>query len=278
MSRNRSFLQWTAQALALVLVACGMTPADTTLPQVTTTDGTSTTVVSETTTTTRATTTTTVPTTTTSTLPTTTTTRATTTTTRATTTTTRPGDLKLGASGPEVVALQQRLIQLNYWLGSADGSFGDSTHHAVIALQKTAGIKPDGVVGSATKKALEQGVRPSVRSDSGRVIEIDRKNQILLLAQDGVLVWTFDTSTGRPGFTTPLGKFVIFDQLDGVDPVGAHRPKYFREAGMLAIHGYKNVPTYPFSHGCARVTIKAMDWLWAHGNIPIGTPVWIYEG
>jgi N-acetylmuramoyl-L-alanine amidase len=175
------------------------------------------------------------------------------------------------------MALQERLVALGYWLGIPTGTFGDSTHHAVVALQKTANITPDGVVGPVTQSALDRGIRPDPQSGSGRVIEIDRTRQILLLVQSGSLEWVFDTSTGRSGFATPLGHFEIYAELDGYDPVGAYRPKYFNRDGELAIHGYTSVPPYPFSHGCARVTIKAMDWLWAQGDVPIGTPVWVYR-
>ncbi|MGC1210903.1 MAG: L,D-transpeptidase [Micromonospora sp.] len=43
------------------------------------------------------------------------------------------------------------------------------------------------------------------------------------------------------------------------------RPKYFEEQG-IAIHGYTSVPPYPASHGCVRVTLPAMDWLWHRTN------------
>ena len=58
-----------------------------------------------------------------------------------TTTTTAPApNLSLGDSGPAVLALQQRLSSLGYWLGTPSGTFGDSTEQAVYAIQKAAGI------------------------------------------------------------------------------------------------------------------------------------------
>lgn len=36
------------------------------------------------------------------------------------------------------------------------------------------------------------------------------------------------------------------------------------------VHGYENVPPYPASHGCVRVTIEAMNHLWETGALPIG--------
>ena len=54
--------------------------------------------------------------------------------------------LALGDSGPAVLTLQERLTALGYWLGTANGVYGDTTQQAVFALQKAAGIARDGVV------------------------------------------------------------------------------------------------------------------------------------
>ena len=65
-----------------------------------------------------------------------------------------------GDSGPKVLALQQRLKALGYWLGAPDGKFGSLTQQAVWAFQKSAGLRRDGVVGPKTLKALAAGIRP----------------------------------------------------------------------------------------------------------------------
>jgi hypothetical protein len=36
------------------------------------------------------------------------------------------------------------------------------------------------------------------------------------------------------------------------------------------------VPPYPASHGCARVSIPAMNWIWANDKLPLKTRVWVY--
>ena len=77
--------------------------------------------------------------------------------------------------------------------------------------------------------------------------------------------------------TTPTGTFRLFRQVNGLDvsPLGElWRPKYF--TGGYAIHGAASVPPYPVSHGCVRVSIEAMDWLWASNRLPLGTVVRIY--
>lgn len=188
-----------------------------------------------------------------------------------------PDLLQQGNEGAAVTAVQERLVELGYWMPAVDGVFGPQTRHAVVALQKAAGIARDGIVGPVTERALEEGPRPQPRSTTGTVIEIDRTAQLLLLVTDGELRWVFDTATGRSGWTTPAGQFQVQREIDGYRhaPLGTlYRPKYFNQG--IAIHGYPNVPPYPASHGCVRVTNAAMDWLWANDAVPIGRDVWVY--
>lgn len=188
-----------------------------------------------------------------------------------------PALLRQGAEGPEVADLQQRLSALGYWTGSPAGVFDAGTHHAVVALQKAAGLGRDGVVGPATRAALDQGVRPAAHSGSGLVVEIDRDHQLLLVVRDGWVELVFDTSTGSVPGSTPAGHWSVTRQIDGYrrSALGLlYRPKYFYEG--VAVHGYTSVPPYPASHGCVRVTYPAMDHLWASGSMPVGTPVWVY--
>ncbi len=189
-----------------------------------------------------------------------------------------------GSSGPAVQALQQRLAALGYWVGTADGSFGDSTEQAVYALQKAAGISRDGLVGPQTEAALARGVVPQPRAAAAYLIEVDLADDLLMIATGGRLEWTFNTSTGG-GYVytggaiadTPVGMFSIFREVDGMvtDSLGQlWRPKYFYSG--FAIHGDSYVPPYPVSHGCVRVSDEAIDWIWTHDVAPIGTRVWVY--
>ncbi|MGL5908435.1 MAG: peptidoglycan-binding domain-containing protein, partial [Phycicoccus sp.] len=73
----------------------------------------------------------------------------------------------MGDQGPAVLALQQRLSALGYWLGEPDGKFGPLTQQAVFAIQKVAGVSLDGVVGTATRAALDRGIRPTARVAAG---------------------------------------------------------------------------------------------------------------
>jgi N-acetylmuramoyl-L-alanine amidase len=63
----------------------------------------------------------------------------------------QPGSL---ISGDDVVALQQRLLDLGFKVGRVDGIFGHRTEQGVRDFQRNIGIPPDGTCGPATLKAL----------------------------------------------------------------------------------------------------------------------------
>jgi Putative peptidoglycan binding domain/N-acetylmuramoyl-L-alanine amidase len=64
------------------------------------------------------------------------------------------GILQMGSKGSDVQKLQTILNSKGFNVGIADGIFGDITRKAVIDFQTKQGLKPDGIVGLKTKKAL----------------------------------------------------------------------------------------------------------------------------
>lgn len=186
--------------------------------------------------------------------------------------------LRAGDRGPQVRTLQRRLLDLGYWNSGTEGVYGLTTQQAVMALQKAAGLSRDGVYGPASRRALSAGIRPRAHSRHGHVLEIDRTRQIALFVTNGRVESVLNTSTGKPGWTTPLGHFRIFREVNALDrgPLGdLWRPKFFYRG--IAIHGSGSIPGYPASHGCARVSNPAIDWVWARNRAPVGTPVWVYS-
>ncbi len=196
--------------------------------------------------------------------------------------------LRSGDRGPWVTALQRRLEQQGYWVGTNDGVFGLTTYQAVLAVQKVNGLARTGAFDLATRAALERP-RPTPRSapGSGYLIEVDKPRQVIFAVRDGRVEWIFATSTGSGGAysyggarfrsVTPEGMFRIERQIDGirVSRLGElYRPKYFNEG--FAVHGYPSVPAYPASHGCVRVTNQAIDWIWSNNLMPVGTRFWVY--
>lgn len=192
-----------------------------------------------------------------------------------------------GANGPAVLTLQARLSSLGYWLGTPTGVFDDATEQAVYALQKAAGLPRDGIVGPTTWIAASKRVLPRPQSHSGRLIEVNLEDDVVMFVTNGRVDAVLNTSTGggysywgadgRSVAITPTGLFRISRQVDGLvtDSLGQlWRPKYFD--GGFAIHGDSSVPPTPASHGCVRVSNEAIDWIWDQNLAPIGTPVWIY--
>ena len=37
------------------------------------------------------------------------------------------------------------------------------------------------------------------------------------------------------------------------------------------------VPNTPVSHGCVRLSVVAMDFIWDNNLIPLRTPVWVHD-
>ena len=70
--------------------------------------------------------------------------------------------MREGAKGEPVRALQNRLNQLGFNAGTADGSFGPKTTAAVKAFQQSRGLTADGVVGPKTWDKLGIKVGGSV--------------------------------------------------------------------------------------------------------------------
>ena len=199
-------------------------------------------------------------------------------------------------SGPSAQASQLKLLELGFWLADPNGKFDDTTAQAVMAFQKYFQLRPTGGINAATAYLLERMMIPAVAiTKEGTLAEVDKSRQLLFLVQDGITTYVMNTSTGddrayeepdgnTPGVmikgtaVTPAGSFKIDrERPDGwwIGDLGQiYRPKYF--VGGVAIHGSMSVPAYPASHGCVRVTVKAMDFIWDNEILPRGTQVLVY--
>jgi hypothetical protein len=188
----------------------------------------------------------------------------------------------------DLVVVQQRLEDLGYLLGPADGVKGQQTVAAVMAFQRVNGLAVDGIVGPQTLGALEAPAAPQLRGGPATRVEVDLTRQLAHVVRDGTRVVTLHVSSGNgapyPSATggtaygnTPVGEFRVERTIVGVreSRLGTlYDPLYFY--GGYAIHGSGSVPPSPASHGCVRVTMADARWLIA--NVPVGTPVHLYGG
>jgi len=196
--------------------------------------------------------------------------------------------LGVGSTGPQVVSMQNRLLQLGYWIPAVNGVYDSLTQQAVYAFQKYNNLPRTGNFGLVELAKLSNADRPVPRSTSGYTIEIDKTRQVIIVANNGRADWVFNGSSGSDhpyvsegvGYSahTPEGNFNVIRSVNGYDksPLGQlYRPRYFTNTG-IAVHGYTDVPPYPASHGCIRVSNQAMDFIWAANIMPIGAAVWVY--
>jgi hypothetical protein len=203
--------------------------------------------------------------------------------------------LRIGSTGAVVTGLQRRLHQLHYDIGSRDGAYGWDAEHAVTAFEKVQGMSKDGVAGPDVFTALAHPKRPHLHHviKHGTAVEVNIPKQVLLISKHGKIWRILDTSTaggylytGSNGQTeraiTPLGHFHIVYKVNSLvhARLGTlNRPSFFNYSGY-AIHGEGNgndggeVPPFPNSHGCVRITDNAVNRY--YDLFAVGVSVWIY--
>ena len=183
---------------------------------------------------------------------------------------------------------QQRLIDLGYWITAADGKWGDSSRHGLIAFQKVERRVRTGRLSVDELQALRTASRPSPREGGFAHIEVDLKRQVLFVVDaNGTVsrVLPVSTANGKlfelEGETdravTPVGRFRVYRKLDGwrKSPLGLlYYPSYL--VGGIAIHGNPSVPAQPASHGCIRIPMFAAKEF--SDMTPIGTQVIVHDG
>jgi ankyrin repeat protein len=106
-------------------------------------------------------------------------------------------------------------------------------------------------------------------------IEISLAAQRASVFKDGTPVYQTAVSTGRKGFATPSGQFVVTDKKRSHKSSIYHvnMPFFMRLNGLdFGLH-QGVVPNYPASHGCIRLPSGAAEKLFA--EIPVGTLVTI---
>lgn len=198
--------------------------------------------------------------------------------------------LRKGDRNADVLYFQRKAKQAGFWVGTPDGSFGAQTQQVVWAVQKAYGLTRDGVVGQKTWLAVIRQPRIPVKTTSGTYIEVDLTRQLLFYVKAGKLVEVHNTSTGNgKGYTfrgkwyphakTPRGTWrSMWNEDKGwrTGELGRMWRPFFFAPGGYAVHGSTFIPPYPDSHGCVRLSIKAMDHLIAIGAIRWDRDITVY--
>jgi lipoprotein-anchoring transpeptidase ErfK/SrfK len=158
---------------------------------------------------------------------------------------------------------------------------GTTRKSGVVWLRVMLPGRPDGHVGWIR----QQGARLS-KTHWHLVVETSKCR--LLVYDAGRLVKTFSAIVGKPSTPTPLGQFFVEEEvtMPATAPGAPYalalsaRSRVFKHfdggPGQIAIHGIENLAGRlgeAVSHGCVRVSTRAVSWLVA--AIAPGVPVTI---
>jgi lipoprotein-anchoring transpeptidase ErfK/SrfK len=185
-----------------------------------------------------------------------------------------------GASGADVVALQERLKKAGLFRGKATGTYGARTAAAVRRYQRAHDLTANGQVTTGT-----------LRKMLGRIV-IDLSAYRLSLIRDGKVAFTFPVAVGQSAYPTPTGRWAIVQMsknptwippdspwAKGLGPIppGPGNPLGTRWIGTSApavgIHGTPADYTIgtAASHGCIRMHIPDVEKL--YDQVAVGMEV-----
>ncbi len=119
--------------------------------------------------------------------------------------------LKLGAKGPDVQALQAKLISIGEKLDT-DGDFGPATEAAVKRFQASVNLVPDGEVGEKTQAALSVAV-PLVKQPSIVIPVVSGIGEKIVSEARKYINLTEIRNNSAWDNTATLGKDVVADEL-----------------------------------------------------------------
>ncbi len=181
---------------------------------------------------------------------------------------------------------EQHLSGLGFWTGHIDGVWDPGSRSALVAFQKWHGREVTGQLTIDELDAIQNSAAPQAREIGYEHVEVDVDRQVLMLVSEDGSVRVLSTSTGN-GKTfmdegqesisyTPRGRFLVYDKNFGWEsgPLGrVYYPNYI--SGGVAIHGSRNVPNEPASHGCIRIPMFAAREV--SKALKVGTIVLVYD-
>lgn len=219
--------------------------------------------------------------------------------------------LREGVNGDDVLRLQERLAQLKFDPGPADGDFGQATKQAVWAFEKlvlgTPRKQATGVVTPEMWDIMQSTVQviPRRDADSPSHVEIYLPEQVMVVFRESEVMLITHISSGSnepwceevtidPGedgnntmeqikiglcgeAVTPPGIFYFYNRKQGnrESRLGSmYNPVYFNYG--IAVHGAILVPLEPASHGCIRIPMSIARYFPA--LVAYGDRVYVFDG
>ena len=182
--------------------------------------------------------------------------------------------LAVGDHGVAVAAVERRLADLGYLAAAAaDGTYDETTWHAVVAFQGCHGLHRDGISGPQTRAALATATRPRPWGTMTHGLEIDVRRQVLLIVARSRVVRVIHVSTAATGYRTPTGSYRVYrrEPRSWSWKYRVWLPYALYFTGGYALHAYPSVPAVPASHGCIR--LPNLEAAAVYAATPVGTTV-----
>ncbi len=205
------------------------------------------------------------------------------------------------ATASSVTQAQRIMSNLNIPAGPADGQFGPQTAQGLCAFRVISGYTAKrttvnsellGKLRAYNQRysSVSQIPAPRLNGHSTYLL-VQQHCQVMFYVENGHYVRVIPVSTGRPSYPTPNGAYMLGGTALGwycsnQFPEGCYKqtagkfananpqshgkgnmynPRHF--SGGKFVHGDTQVPTYPYSHGCVRITPAESDWMYYHvGN------------
>jgi peptidoglycan hydrolase-like protein with peptidoglycan-binding domain len=181
---------------------------------------------------------------------------------------------------------EQMLSDLGYWTGPIDGVFDAGSRSALIAFQKWQGRESTGQLTIDELEAIRASAFPTAREIGYEHVEVDLDRQVLMLVKNDGGVRVLPVSTGNNATFvdegqqsiayTPRGRFLVYAKDIGWKTASLGSTYYANFiSGGVAIHGSRNVPNEPASHGCIRIPMFAAREV--SRLLQLGTIVLVYD-
>jgi hypothetical protein len=148
-------------------------------------------------------------------------------------------------------------------------------------------LDDDTCIYSAEIRPVDVPSAPAVLDDAplnGRWIDINLTQQVVVAYEGRTLVRMARASTGRPGWETPPGAYVIQRRVASETMIGASYyvphvrwTQYFSSDGKALHENYWKAPDefgIPSSHGCAGLHAADAQFLWDWATV--GTPIVVH--
>lgn len=203
------------------------------------------------------------------------------------------------AADARVLAAQKIMLQCRIPTGTADGVSGPQTLRGLCTFRRMSGIGTsraaldtktyNTLVAYAKKYPRITDIPASSYLGNATYLVAQETCQAMVYVKNNRYQKAMAISTGVSGHATPNGRYVIGSTDRGwhcsslyPEGCGTHNVGRFAYisnfgnmynrrhiTGAVYVHGSTDVPTYPASHGCIRVTVTDSDWMYDNvGTIP----------